>query len=264
MIVRDSTAAFRRADVAGVIPSLSPEARLAEEQPASRGMARAIQLAAGGLVTLGLLLAGWGAWNAPVPRSGQALPAPAGAASLAPPAVRETIPRSVAPTDAPPVQHASALPATALPVTLSVQHAAILTAAGPATPDAVRTYLASGERNLLSVQAGAITGPGRAELLLMGAGRGCASCHHRWIAVWDVERQAPLWEADDGVDTVVSPVGDGLGFVRTDAVWSATGPECCHAMWENRYLTWDGATFVAEPAASPFGELAGMPARARP
>jgi hypothetical protein len=63
---------------------------------------------------------------------------------------------------------------------------------------------------------------------------------------------------------ILRAVGDGLGFVRTDAVWSAAGPACCHDVWENRYVSWDGTTFVAQSVSSRFAELGGMPAGARP
>ena len=56
----------------------------------------------------------------------------------------------------------------------------------------------------------------------------------------------------------------GAGFVRTDAVWSSSEPECCHAMWETSYLTWDGDTFVVRSVFNPLAELVGMPAPARP
>ena len=115
------------------------------------------------------------------------------------------------------------------------------------------------------MEAGAITGPDRTELLLVGSGIGCASCRARWIAVWDVARQAPLWQtADgDGSDTIASIVGNGGGLVRTDAVRQPSDPSCWPTVWESRLLEWDGAAFAVRSVSSSYQDLAGMPARVR-
>jgi hypothetical protein len=125
----------------------------------------------------------------------------------------------------------------------SSEHLLALSAAGEDTVDAVHRYLTSRGRRLLAVLSGPLLSDGATALLLLGTEQGCASCPPHWIAVWSLQRQGPLWEADDGVNTIVSLVDGGGGFVRSDSVRLGGEASCCPSTREQRTLTWDGATF---------------------
>jgi hypothetical protein len=164
---------------------------------------------------------------------------------------RGAVPESVAVP-----RHAVPLPANGGPAALSGSASertyprfsptqlAVLEAAGAATPAALEAYLERSGRFLLEVRAGALTGDGTSQLLLVGASDGCASCHAQWLAVWDVGRGVVLWEAEDGVDTIVR-VLEGGGFERSDAVRELDRPSCCPSLREVHRLTWNGSGFVA-------------------
>jgi hypothetical protein len=121
------------------------------------------------------------------------------------------------------------------------------------TADAVGAYLADRSRALRQAQEGPrvrLANEDHATLLLTGTGWGCGSCHAHWITVWDPRQQAPLWDADDGIDTLVRPLdiqAGVAGFARSDALPQPDEPACCPQIRLVRVLVWNGATFIARP-----------------
>ena len=188
--------------------------------------------------------------------------------AITPPAAASdfiTPPASRPPVDGGGPAHQSRLPAAASIATagapspafawaaFSAQDLATLEEAGPGTLSAVAAYLDRTDRQLVSAEAGAITEPDRAELLLVGSGRGCAACRPRWIAVWDLILQAPRWTTPDGdgSGTIAAITGNGIGFARTDAVWGPNDAGCCPGGTTTHLLEWDGTTFTQRRAGDP-------------
>jgi hypothetical protein len=122
---------------------------------------------------------------------------------------------------------------------------AIVAAMGSRTATKVRSYLASQHLHLVDALYGPLTGDNVKRLVLSSVDEGCVDCTGRWIVVWDIASERPLWTTTPaGERAMLALLPSGNGFEYIDEDLQLGDANCCPSRWRVTQVSWNGRTFV--------------------